>query len=247
MRPEASVPDGAVVVDSSTVDASPFDAGPEGGFPDASVLACGTMDGTCQLGSDDCDADQSCEVSGASTMCMTRMGTKPAGEACELSDECAPGLSCFAEGRGGVCARPCCPTEVAACGATPEFQCRGGGVLQGGEPSAYWHCTQVRPCQVLFPEDACGSREGCYIISDDGETQCLHAGTAETNEGCSTQNDCAPGFFCGGLGRRTCRRICSLDVPSECPPGEGECQAQTYTPDGSGICTENPSNASRSR
>ena len=90
--------------------------------------------------------------------------------------------------------------------------------------------------------------EGCYIVSPEGDTDCLRGGAGESGAACVEQNDCAAGYHCGGVTDLTCARICEIGATSgegACPPTEGNCQAYPYSPDGSGVCTRDTTSTFR--
>lgn len=213
------------------LDAAGSDAAP----PDAAVDLCATAcdpRGEAMMG---CVDDLRCILNTEAPMCGAGFGLLAEGTPCEAPDACAPGLACFRAGRtsGGVCGRVCCSTEN-SCGASAR--CGGDGVLVDGTATAWGRCVLPRTCDVLMPELTCETREGCYVIDGAGATECRLAGAALAGELCAVAEDCAAGLFCGGLGERTCLRICSIAMP-RCAATE-RCIAQTYSPEGTGICVE---------
>ena len=97
-------------------------------------------------------------------------------------------------------------------------------------------CLEARSCDVLAPAMSCLPGEGCYIVDALGRTECRVSGTAGAGESCVLPEDCAPGFFCGGLSSRHCIRICRIGQ-NDCPAPEGRCIAQAHSPTGTGFCS----------
>jgi len=171
-------------------------------------------------------------------MCSAVMGSLEIGDPCIAVGECGPGLACFLDGRAGTCGRVCCPGDESCEDGT---LCVGLGTLVDGVGTDWWQCQGPRPCDLFAPLEVCEPGEGCYIVEATGDTDCRRAGTASLDEPCVESNDCAPGFTCGGLGSaRRCLKLCMLGDAGAgtCSSIEGHCRAQTYTPEGVGICTE---------
>jgi hypothetical protein len=180
----------------------------------------------------------SCVLWAASSTCEATPGSLSTGMVCETVMDCAPGLSCFLTAEGGVCGRICCPGDPSAC--IDWALCAGSGVLVDGTRTSWGRCAPPRTCDVLSPQGACEEREGCYIVDEDGTTQCRVAGIGGPGDACAVQEDCQSGFFCGFTGR--CVRICRLGA-DDCPSDEGHCVAQAHSPAGTGFCTLDPASA----
>ncbi len=229
---DTALTEGGIIRDDvgSASDAARIDAG-----SDAGVLRC-TSDCDPRFDADGCVDDLRCTLAAEEPACSDAFGASEAGEPCTSVDGCAPGLACFRASRsaGGVCGVICCPGDDAAtCEGTAR--CGGDGTLVDGTATAWGRCVVPRTCSVLSPELTCEAREGCYIVDGVGGTECRIAGTAEAGEACTVPEDCAAGLFCGGLATRTCLRVCSLTMTRACSSDE-RCVAQTYSPEGTGIC-----------
>jgi hypothetical protein len=209
----------AIVADAAALDA--------GGAP-----ACG---GACDPRDVAACTGGHCVITADGPACGADAGTSLAGASCEHTTDCGPGLSCFADSAAGlgVCAEVCCPGD-ATCGA--ERRCGGSGELVSGAITAWARCLPIRPCDLGHPELVCAAREGCYIVDAEGHTECLIAGTALEGEPCNASNDCAAFGVCTGIVDRTCARVCLLDMPRDCG-ADRRCEAQAYSPPGTGICT----------
>ncbi len=233
---DSSIVDGTTIIDGGSMDSGiAMDAGADAAPVDSGAPTC----------SGDCDPREgaacgdagACALAGEAPLCAETLGTKAAGASCEAVDDCLPGLACFMRAGSGVCADVCCPNEETC----PEGQrCSGAGILVDGTETEWWSCVGPRMCDVLDPMEACERGEGCYIVSPEGDTDCLRAGSGEAGASCVEQNDCAGGYFCAGVTDGTCARICeigSTSGPRACPDGEGNCQAYPYSPPGTGVCT----------
>lgn len=234
------VEDAGTVRDASLRDAALTEAGPPqvdaGSVADAGAPLCAF--GTCDPRTGDgCGAMEQCVLEGREATCesVTEPGMLAPGSECTASRECAQGAACFQIEGVGRCARVCCPGDDSECDT--DYRCGGSGSLSDGTATEWGRCVMRSTCDVLDPSTSCASREGCYIIDAEGTTECRIAGTLGAGERCAAQEECAGGFFCGGLmPARTCRRICDLEL-DDCPPSEGTCVQQGHSPDGSGICT----------
>ncbi len=165
--------------------------------------------------------------------CHPAAGTVGEGGACSVDLLCEPGLACFPGAAGPTCERVCCPSTDTCPG---ELRCGGDGVLANGATTSWGRCMPARSCDVLDQAGSCPMREGCYIVSASGDTQCRAAGSSGVGVACERPEDCAPGLACAGVMRRACIRICRIDDPMPCPRDEGRCIAQAYSPAGSGVC-----------
>lgn len=226
---DATLSDSAVRLDAIGADSaadSMIEAGPP---PACDRTVCDPVAG-------ECSGDRRCILSGGAVRCTSEPGDKEAGARCESVDECAPGLACFRTLEGGRCARVCCASDDAACDSGET--CGGSNELVDGSQTNFGRCLAHRNCDVLDAFRRCESGEGCYIVSPEGETQCLRGGGATTGERCEAQEDCAPSYFCAGLAARTCVRICAIKNDSlPCPVDEGACVAYAHSPAGTGLCT----------
>jgi len=228
---DSALTEGGIIRDdtSATFDAAAIDGG-----RDAGPATCESVCDPRSSG-DGCIDEMRCVLSAEEPACSVAFGPAEAGEACTALDACAPGLACFRAARttGGVCGLVCCPGDGTRCPGSAR--CGGDGMLVDGTTTAWGRCVPPRPCSVLSPELTCEAREGCYVIDGVGGTECRLAGTGEAGDSCTVPEDCAGGLFCGGLSERTCLRICSLTMTRACTSDE-RCVAQTYSPDGTGIC-----------
>lgn len=229
---DAALVEGGVSRDASAGDASALpDAAP---IDAAANLECAR--GDCDpRAADGCSAPAACVLRDRLPVCASGSGDLGEGASCADETECAPGLACFAEAGGGVCARVCCPGDATACDT--DERCSADGTLVTGVVTSWGRCGPSRSCDVLMSE--CAPREGCYIAYPGGEpglAECRLAGTAEVGDGCGAPEDCLPGLYCAGIGAPTCVRVCRLDDPRGCPSGEGICMAQAYSPEGTGVC-----------
>lgn len=236
--------DGGVRPADATPDVRLLDAPIDDSAPpprDADAAADGApMPAACPAG--ECDpsragdcGDAACTIGAdGQAHCTMAAGTGAAGSPCTESGQCQPGLGCFGADGIGTCAQVCCPGELALCPG--DLRCHSG-TLADGTSTPWGYCAPARTCDVLRPTSSCRPGEGCYIVEADGGTECRFSGMGEAGAPCMVPEDCAAGFFCGGLRTRTCRRICSLDDPMSCPEGEGRCVAYSYSPEGTGICT----------
>lgn len=229
----------ATVVDGAFGDAAPSGdasvAGDAGMTSDAGPAVCPGETG-CALGEAAC-ADLTCGVTSEGTECRAD-GPASLNEGCASQADCGPGLGCFEVAGEGRCLTPCCASE-GGCGVSER--CTAGAILieaSGAQSTGWGACVQASACDVLSG-DGCYFDEGCFIVSNEGDTSCAPAGTAEVGDTCEVQTDCQAGLFCAGVDNQLrCVRICAMDgVPGpRCQPGEGECVSYSQTKNGAGLC-----------
>jgi hypothetical protein len=240
-----SQPDGGAARDATIADSTigadaivdaPIDAGDA---LDATHACGGACDPTASLA---CSDGMRCTFAHGVTACVsaTDAGVAHAGDPCSTEDACGGGLACFATATTGTgsCAAVCCPM-ASAC--DPSMRCRGDGTLVDGQATAWGRCLPPIACDLAHPDHACATREGCYIVDSMGHTECLVAGTVPPAGACAGPADCVPGYVCAGLTSRSCAQICFL---ASTAPHQGcadlmHCQAQAYSPSGTGICVPN--------
>ncbi len=237
-----TVMDGGVIMDARVRDASGLldggvsEAGPAldaSSRVDASVPRC--VSACDPRSGDGCGSAGRCVLSASEPTCVAMPGALAPGSDCTDTTECAPGAACFEVEGVGRCQRICCPGDESACDV--EESCSGSGRLVDGAETEWGRCLPSRSCDVLDAAADCEAREGCYIVGSDGQTECRYAGAGGPGDPCVAQQDCGPGFFCGGVDpARRCRRICDARN-DDCPIDEGRCVVQAHSPDGSGICT----------
>lgn len=205
---------------------------------DAEPIVCPTE--ACDPDSQDC-AEGTCTLKDDATVCVPATGTVQEGQSCSGSAQCDVGLACFQTSAGNRCQRICCPGDDSFC--AEDEKCGGSGQLVEGSAQLAWgYCTPVRQdCDVFDYQATCELGEACYVVSPEGDTACLRAGTATVGDSCgykgqAIQNVCAPTLVC--LAGKTCQRLCGLEVDTEhtCGPEEGDCVLSGFTPQDVGLC-----------
>ncbi len=233
--PDVRVVDASVPQDAPSGDATPSaDARPDGA-DDASTggVLCPSdplCDPVTGLG---CGTDGWCVLQGDVPRCVSSAGDGAEGAPCDSVRACRVGLACFQVGGRAVCLRPCCEESTCGFGA----RCVAGARLANGMEPPWGRCTTARRCDVLA-QSGCSDGEGCYIVDASGTTSCRPAGRGGAGDPCRQQEDCRPGFYCGGaLGEGRCVRICALDgSDGGCPSEEGSCVRAGASPEGTGLC-----------
>jgi hypothetical protein len=241
MDADAASPRDATVVDSTLTSDAASDVGTanDATTRDGGVVSCG---GSCDplAAITGCGVDLSCRLVSGIPVCAPHphadggLGTD--GASCAYDADCADGLACFGAGGLGVCGRLCCGTRN---DCEPSQRCRGDGALVDGTMTSWGRCLPPVSCDLAHPDHACSTREGCYIVDQSGATECLTAGHVPAGAACTGASDCVPGYVCAGLTARTCIAVCLL---SSTAPHQGcadteHCEAQAYSPTGTGICT----------
>lgn len=154
-----------------------------------------------------CDFAEKCTISGIDRVCIPA-GTNTEGQKCLNDTACAPGLGCLSNGGSSrVCYRYC----------RNDFDCFGTGslcvydLMYGNSP-----IPGVKLCsKACDPISNIGCSEGfsCMIYQEAGGlrrylTDCdPHSGEGRDRDSCSSDSECAPGFFCMPF-NNTCTRYC---------------------------------------
>lgn len=157
---------------------------------------------------------------------------------CASDDECAPGLACVGLGGLGRCLRYCCAEW-----STPSPPPDGG--------SATHYCTPqplaARPteripvwvkldnCTLLDDALQCAKGTTCTVVTNDGRTTCVPAGSGRDYASCATE-PCDRGYVCLGTLDRRCRKLCRDGGTTECSGG-AYCQKVPTIPTGFGVCS----------
>lgn len=139
------------------------------------------------------------------------------GASCERGEDCAPGFDCVEGEKSGVCRRYCCSSS-----------CDGHSSQNGGptfcdiqklvdsNPHNAPVCMPIKTCKLLTP-GACGAKETCAIVTEQGDTGCVAKGTAKVGQSCDDEH-CDDSLTCLGTpGNRKCYQLCktgSADCPS---------------------------------
>ncbi len=233
----------AMVVDSTLWNDASIDAGQRldaGPTLDAGPALCGGGCDPRSVGA--CGSDMACRLVSGIPACVAAAppdgGMGADGSRCAHDADCGSGLSCFGMAGGlGTCGRLCCDGRPMDC--APSERCRGDGALVDGTTTSWGRCLPPIACDLAHPEHACAANEGCYIVDGMGTTECLHSGGALPGAPCERPWDCVPGYACTGLTARTCIAICMLasTAPHQGCGDTEHCEAQAYSPPGSGICT----------
>ncbi|MEM7446904.1 MAG: hypothetical protein AAF355_01530 [Myxococcota bacterium] len=235
---------GAIVLDASILPgsggASDADSATDG--PDARSPACTSADCDPSTEMSGCTDGLSCVLDERGGSCIESAEERlEAGMDCTSTADCAPTLGCFLIQGLGVCAPLCCPSFEGKSSCTGDQFCLRNAALADGFDTSWGRCAPSRACDVLAPSEVCDAGEGCFIVSGDGDSECLSAGNADVGEGCVHQNDCRSGLSCVGVDEFVCVRICDLDAEQgqshSCPAGEGQCVAYSQSPVGTGLCT----------
>jgi hypothetical protein len=181
-------------------------------------------DPLCQTG---CGCHEKCSVNWKGLLtCNQQSGAlaRHEGQSCSpVSDstlsqtyDCDPGLVCWNEPCGSLCARFCrsdadCPGSVCA------------RTLAGGFKACDFPASDCNPVSALGDMKCPVTDEGCYLsatIPDRTVCDCPNL-SQKNGEPCNTSRDCLPGLVCadplGGI-VLLCHPACSLTMtPSGCP------------------------------
>ncbi|MBU1219971.1 hypothetical protein KKF34_06885 [Myxococcota bacterium] len=145
---------------------------------------------------------------------------------CDNVGQCPVGSDCVGPQGGPYNCLPFCHQ-------TDHPTCPNGGLCNSGFQGVddFHICTQPVECDPI-DNTGCTAPQGCYIISQAGDTDCAQAGTGALGTSCTYINDCTPGLICAGpQGSSTCMELCDTTAP-ECPQGE-TCQTLVST---YGVC-----------
>jgi hypothetical protein len=164
-----------------------------------------------------CGANMTCDVTNnqtGATSCITA-GSKPMGQPCASTGECALGLTCTFD----VCRQYC---------STPNANCTGSGVglcfspeYETGKTTPNRNVCSVT-CDLRTPSTACGAAN-CMWFGGSSLTDCRAAGTRVQDDPCSGTYQCAAGHHCVSYGvcGAFCERWCRIGQAGDCPSGYG--------------------------
>lgn len=182
---------------------------------DCAPSSDGSCDPVTQCG---CPESEMCAVvdwSTGATACMAQ-GSIPEGGSCTVEvGECEPGTECLEWLENGVCSGFCnqdsdCPHGLPCV----EWEIPGINLCLHG-------CDPRDPTSDAAPFHACQPGQGCTVWSASPEssvcTSPVLAGAA--GDPCTGEEDCSPGFTCGGDAGTTCARWCAIGS-DECAAGE---------------------------
>ncbi len=194
---------------------------------------------------------QKCSLSGASTMgaptCVPA-GTLAEGSSCSNDDQCNPTTICFVGDNNFGLDRECrlfcdhdngdadCPALGDSTDAGPAQQ---GHCLQLTNDSSLGVCsTPCNPVTAAGPS-LCPASTRCYynpFVNADilDFTDCTSIiGTKTDGMPCSTEQDCAPGFYCRTFvpdgESLVCRQLCRKGVDADCSESGYSCVADLFS------------------
>jgi hypothetical protein len=197
----------------------------------ASDSACSSVcnnDGTCDSaqGENETNCPNDCGGGGdcSTTADLVEQNGCGASEKCTLVDQ-SGSLGCATAGAtdnyaecgsggtddclaGAICAgaQGATPTCMPYCETTAD--CPGGGLCLAAIDTAAGQvglCIPGDDCDPVDYDAVCATGEGCYLASENGDTICATAGTAQAGDACQAPNDCAAGLACGQSG---CVELC---------------------------------------
>ena len=158
-----------------------------------------------------CTAEQNCTLisSNPPAIGCAPKGDVPIGGDCsEALCEKGTCLSTDASGQSGQCFSFC--EQASDC---PDGRpCNVG--LQGSD---YTFCGDIPVSCSVFAQD-CPAGKGCYIIAQDGTTDCATNNGKAAGESCEYLNDCAAGMMCAGNPGK-CMKFCNTDGSLACTAG----------------------------
>lgn len=182
---------------------------------DCAPSSDGSCDPVTQCG---CPESQMCAVidwSTGATGCLPP-GSIPAGGSCSVEiGECEPGAECLEWLENGVCTGYCNQDSDCSHGLPcVEWEIPGINLCLNG-------CDPRAPSSDAAPFHACQPGQGCTVWSVSPEssvcTTPVLAGVA--GDPCTGEEDCSPGFTCGGESGTACARWCAIGS-GECSTGE---------------------------
>ena len=182
---------------------------------------------SCQLVASEAGVTATCGVPGSAEY----------NQPCMSAANCQAGLGCAvvagADGNGtaGACLDYCCG-DVEEC--PKDTYCAPQAMTERPDLSIPV-CILATKC-TLLDDSTCPAGLTCAIVRADGTTSCVVPGHGKDGEPCEN-GACAPGFTCLKLAN-TCKQLCRLDHPEDCPMGSTCLSGSGEYPDNYGTCTE---------
>jgi hypothetical protein len=209
------------------------------GFCCPAGTAC-SSDGLCSAGTScnplvtgACPTGEGCYADALMSSWVCRpAGALAEGAACERSEECQPGLSCFSTGGPKQCRMLCSAPSSVGCGlgqacmsliAGVEGICVacaspcGGQCCRPGQACSAGTCASYPICDPTSKVD-CPAGQACYYDYGTSAYLCLDAGSRPLNSSCFFDWECQPGMGCLGPGFSVCLPYC-LEAFSSCATG----------------------------
>jgi len=173
------------------------------------VFGSGPEPGDCDpVTNDGCDPGQNCTFVSESAVGCATAGGAGYGEDC-TSDPCTRGACLTFDGVDFECAQFCSPMNN---------QCPDGRPCnQAVQGSDYLFCGNLPSGCSLWDQD-CPNNQGCYVVDQQGSTDCAPHNNVQAGGSCSFVNDCAPGHICVG-NPGSCAVLCNTDGSVACTTG----------------------------
>lgn len=157
---------------------------------------------------------------------------------CSSDDDCAPGLACTGEPGLGRCFRFCCkawsmPQQAPDAGGGTHYCTPQPLAARPSEKVPVW--VKLDNCTLLDDMLQCIAGHTCTVVTNDGRTSCVPAGSGRDYASCATE-PCDRGYVCLGTTDRRCRKLCKESEGSAACPAGGYCQRVPTIPEGFGIC-----------
>ena len=157
---------------------------------------------------------------------------------CASDDDCSPGLTCTGEPGLGRCFRFCChayamPTKAPDAGGGTHYCTPQPLAARPTEKVPVW--VKLDNCTLLDDKLQCAENTTCTVVTNDGRTSCVPAGSGRDYASCATEA-CDRGYVCLGTADRRCRKLCKEADGSAACPSSSYCQRVPTIPMGFGIC-----------
>ena len=170
-----------------------------------------------------CEEGLKCTYDSFDNIVCDEAGTKPLGETCSGTGDCAAGTICLNLNATDSYCYAFCKIDAHCAPGAECLSLESSSVKVCEIDGIYDFCTLL--------SDTCDADKGCYWAGDEAPI-CLPAGTGDSKDECESPNDCLPSHTC--INKR-CLPLCKTVTPQPCGDAFTQCSSY-YPPQQIGYC-----------